>query len=124
MMRLGAPRDVRPRAVARLRGVTLVELLVVIALLGLLAGVTGLTLGAAKQVPSASAEVAAASSARRQALERGEPVTVTVNSGSVVRSLTALPDGSVIGDPDLPIERLTGRPPRGQGERGEDTRAR
>ena len=123
-MRRDAPWGVHPRAASCLRGVTLVELIVVLAILGILAGVTGLALGAAKPVPSASTEVAAAASARRQALERGEAVTVTLHSGGVARTLTALPDGSVIGDPDLPIERLTGRPPRGEGERGGDARAR
>jgi prepilin-type N-terminal cleavage/methylation domain-containing protein len=90
-------------------GNTLVELLVVLAVLGVLAGVTGL---AFRRMPdrrlleSAEARIAAA---RRQAIEGGRSVTVTVIRDGNAFVATASADGSVVTDTSFGVDRLSGR---------------
>jgi len=83
---------------ARSRGVTLVELLVVLALLGLVLGVSGLAVGSLR-APRESAELSDLRRARAEAIRSGAPV----RSGSVL----FLPDGRAIG-PN--VDLLTGAP--------------
>jgi len=93
-----------------MRGVTLVELLVVIALLGIAAGIAavGLSPRAAEPAPAAHRAIAAA---RRLAIASGRPQTVRIPSNSERPLLaTAHPDGSVIADSAVAVEYLTGRP--------------
>jgi prepilin-type N-terminal cleavage/methylation domain-containing protein len=61
------------------RGVTLLELIVVLALLGLILAIAAPTFIAPPETPAAS-ELA---TARRQAVIRGEPVTVSINGTRV-----------------------------------------
>ena len=107
----------------RRAGVTLVELLVVLAILGVMAGVAGLSFArpvlAVQQPGSLEAALDSIAEVRRMAITRGVSITVTLSiSGStagggdapwIVRA-TALPDGSIIADAALGIDRLTGRP--------------
>ncbi len=83
---------------ARSRGVTLVELLVVLALLGLILGVSGLALASLRE-PSESAEIRDLARARTLAIRNGEPVKQD--------SVLFLPDGRAIG-PN--VDPLTGAP--------------
>lgn len=89
-------------------GTTLVELLVVLAILGVIAGVAGLSFRAEpKSVPvdAARAQVAAA---RREAIRTGRSVTVVVPAEGQVSVATAHADGSVVADSALSIDRFTG----------------
>jgi prepilin-type N-terminal cleavage/methylation domain-containing protein len=86
-------------------GFTLIELIVVIVLLGIIAGVGGVALvrSQPKARDSEPLRHAAAhlASARREAIISGRSVTVTIDDTTGVFSATALPDGRVIVDPAL-----------------------
>lgn len=77
-------------------GVTLVELLVVLALLGLVLGVSGLALASLRE-PAESAEVEGLRRARAEAIKNGEPVARD--------SVLFLPDGRAVG---AQVDPLTG----------------
>lgn len=99
-----------PEWIRACAGFTLVELIVVLAILGVMAGIVGLVAPASKR-PDASAERAASvAEARRRALYTRRPVRLQVRVGDSVRQVLALPDGSVRGDSALGLEALTGRP--------------
>lgn len=88
-------------------GVTLVELMVVLAILGVMAGVVGLAARSLRHIDPAAARSARIAEARRLALETRRPVTLQLDSG---RRMIAFPDGSVRGDSVLGLDALTGRP--------------
>jgi prepilin-type N-terminal cleavage/methylation domain-containing protein len=92
-------------------GVTLVELIVVLAILSVVAGVTTLAFRRADTGPSVPLWVSAITQARRVALDSARTVSLTVRVGDSVYAATALPDGSVVADPRLGIDRLTGEVP-------------
>ena len=124
-------------------GVTLVELMVVLAVLGLMAGVVGVAFRRTEPPPGPSTLAAAhvqLAAARRDAITTGSSVTITVTlmrpldadpsdtsglmpdvgpvkAASRQYRVTAFPDGSILGDPALAIERLTGRPLQSRGRR-------
>jgi prepilin-type N-terminal cleavage/methylation domain-containing protein len=91
-------------------GVTLVELIVVLAILAVLAGVTTLAFRRAEPVPGAQAWWSAVAAARRTAVDSARAVSVKVRIGDSLYEATALSDGSVIADVRLHIDRLTGAP--------------
>jgi len=78
-------------------GLTLVELLVVLALIGVVLGVAGVSLPEVRTDRISANDALAA--ARRQAVFEGRPVTIQfAESDSVTSGLaTALPDGRTIG---------------------------
>lgn len=82
------------------RGVTLIELLVTLAVIGLVASVATLAIGPAR--PLANDEL---TRARRHALETGRDTTIRFGDSA---SATAHPDGSMSADTVLHIERLNG----------------
>jgi prepilin-type N-terminal cleavage/methylation domain-containing protein len=92
----------------RARGSTLLELLVVLAILGVIAGVTGIAFGRVepRRVDAADAPIA---EARRAAIRTGKPITLLVERRGVAVAVTAHPDGQVIADSALAIDRLSGR---------------
>lgn len=112
------------------RGVTMIELVTVLMIMGIMAAVVGLAFRGTDPAPASNtteAAHAAIADARREALTRGVPVGVTVlvptvllpvvpgAEGRSAASFTSLhavarPDGSVIADSALGINRLTGRP--------------
>jgi prepilin-type N-terminal cleavage/methylation domain-containing protein len=94
------------------RGVTLVELIVVLAILAVIAGVTTLAFRRADTRPIAPAWVAAIAAARRIALDSARTVALTITVGDTVLAATALPDGSVVADARLAFDRLTGEATR------------
>lgn len=92
-------------------GVTLVELLVVLSLLGLMLGVTGLAL-ASLRPPGQDAWTRQVTAARAEAIRTGTPVRLVVSrceAGTLCSVLPAqfllLPDGRAVG---VGIEPLTG----------------
>lgn len=92
-----------------MRGTTLVELLVVLAVLGTALGVAGLGVRALDPPPDAAALVALRD-AREQAIRTGRPVTAQV-AGTALRFA---PDGRALGGPivldslTLVVDPLTG----------------
>lgn len=88
-------------------GTTLIELVVVIAILGVAMTVVGT---AVVQMPPHSPTLQdEIRSAQRAAIERGRPQLLTVNRPEGIRTMTIMPDGSVIADSSLGVDRWTGR---------------
>lgn len=84
------------------------ELVVVLVVLGVLTGVAGLAIFRAPVRQTVPEWQAAVSAARDSAMRHGQAVTVIVRHDSVAVSVTALPDGRVLADPQLEIELLAG----------------
>lgn len=112
----------RPEAHRRRRaGMTILELVIVLAILGVIASVVGLAIRAAPPVEPDSLDEAQRiiASARRRALDDGRSVVVAVRlrrrgeQAATVRHALALPDGSVLADSTLGIARLSGGPELG-----------
>jgi prepilin-type N-terminal cleavage/methylation domain-containing protein len=86
---------------------TLVELLVVIAILGLIAGLGAMAFTEPpRRTPAPMDEIHAA---RREAIAAGHAVRLQVHVDGEAHFVTALPDGSVLGDSMLRVDRMTGR---------------
>ena len=79
-----------------MRGMTIVELLVVIVILGLIAGLSGLGF-ASLRVPRDSAIVLAARGARAEAIRTGRPVTFRPDSLRRRPAVLFLPDRRAVG---------------------------
>ncbi|HET7188381.1 MAG TPA: prepilin-type N-terminal cleavage/methylation domain-containing protein [Gemmatimonadaceae bacterium] len=88
-------------------GVTLIELIVVIALLGLIAGMTTVSMRADSGVhsPSLAQRIA---SARRDAIRTGQPTELAITDSVGTHVLRALPDGRVLGEPSTGVDVTTG----------------
>lgn len=91
-----------------MRGVTLVELLVVLVLLGLVAGVVGLTIHTAKPITVTDPILAAIAAARDSAIRTGRSVTIVLDVQDAQHEVTASPDGRVAADTALAIDPLNG----------------
>jgi prepilin-type N-terminal cleavage/methylation domain-containing protein len=87
------------------RGVTLVELLITLVVIGLAAAVATLAIGPVRR--PVNDQRAQLMSARHHALAAGRDTTIRFGDSL---SATAHPDGSVSADTALHIERLTGAP--------------
>ena len=98
-------------------GVTLVELLVVVTLLALSAGIAGLALRQTRQSTDANRRfllVSRLADARREALRSGRPVTIRHADSGGAGFATAFPDGSIVADALVggiaSVDRLSGKP--------------
>lgn len=90
-------------------GSTLLELVVVLAVLGITAGVAGVALRAADDPDPASLRAAQVAAARRAALEGRRAVPFALTEGGPAG--VAFPDGRVLlADSALDVDPLTGRP--------------
>lgn len=87
-------------------GFTLIELIVVLAILGLIAGISGLAL-ASLSVPGESMRTAALRRARAQSIESGIPVSTDRYGAPHTAHVLFLPDGRALGPGADP---LTGAP--------------
>lgn len=94
------------------RGTTLLELLVVLVILGVIAGVTAAALGAPAHDVATRDSVGAARAriqeARLQAGRAGHPVPLVLTLEGRLIEVTAMPDGSVLGGEPLGLDRLSG----------------
>lgn len=89
-------------------GVTLIELIVAIAVLGIMLGITTLAFTKAKEpAPDGASVSAQIIELRRKAVTSGEAQTSWLRDSSGTKLLTALPDGRVIADLSN-LDRLTG----------------
>ena len=90
------------------KGVTLVELLVVLVLIAIAASVVGLALGTAMHPAAAKSVRAEVNAARDSAIRVGQPLTLQIVGVDSGGAITVLPDGRVIADSALAIDRFTG----------------
>jgi len=88
--------------------VTLVELLVVLVLMGLLAGVVGLTMSSTPGTTALDPVTASVLAARDSSLRTGHPVTIRITVERDAYHATAFPDGRVLTDARLDIDALSG----------------
>jgi prepilin-type N-terminal cleavage/methylation domain-containing protein len=93
----------KPRA-----GTTLVELLVTIVVIGIIASIVVLAVPPDRTPPPTDPLVQIAR-ARTDAIERARAVTISVTIGGRHIDATAFPDGSVITDSVVAVQRLSGR---------------
>lgn len=89
-------------------GSTLIEMVISVTLLGILASVTTLAVRRLTK-PASSNPATIIADTLEHVLETGEPVTLqlTVNGRPVTANVN--PDGSVVADTTLAIDRFTGR---------------
>jgi prepilin-type N-terminal cleavage/methylation domain-containing protein len=91
-------------------GITLAELLVVIVILGITAGITGLAFARSPARAGAVNPVTQAiTDARAEALRTGHAVTITIGVHGKPLAATAFPDGSVVADSALGVDHFTGK---------------
>ena len=93
---------------SRRAGVTLIELVVVIAILGILAALSTVSFRAQRRTdgPTLAARIHAAT---REAVRSGRPVSFVVADGPSPYAVRALPDGRVLADAPLGVDVTTGR---------------
>lgn len=91
------------------RGNTLLELLVVLAILGIVVGVTGLAFQTTSDRRVIDPSLARLAEARRAAIESGRAVTVILPRDGHVMVATAHADGSILADSSVGVDRLSGR---------------
>jgi prepilin-type N-terminal cleavage/methylation domain-containing protein len=87
---------------------TLIEVIVVVAIVGMIASVTALSLPRILTVPPTDPGRVLAET-RRLALQDGVARTARLMIDSVAYELVALPDGSVVADSGVPLDRFTSR---------------
>jgi Tfp pilus assembly protein FimT len=99
-------------------GTTPIELLVVLAVLGIATSIAGLAFHRAHVAPTpASVMLGRVAAARREAIATGRDVSTTVVLDDQLRAVTAHADGSVLADSVPALDPLSGRfIPDGQGD--------
>ena len=91
-------------------GTTLVELLVVLAVLGIATSIAGLAFHSAHAAPTpATVMLERIAAARREAIATGHDVSTTVVLDDQLRAVTAHADGSVMADSVSALDPLSGR---------------
>lgn len=94
------------------RGSTLLELLVVLTIVAIIAGVTGLSFRAPENHALTNPAEVRIADARREAIRSGRAVTVITWRDEQPITATAHPDGRVVADTGVAIDRFSGRPAR------------
>ena len=90
------------------RGVTVVELMVTIAIIGFITAMVSLAMPS-RRAPTPNAPLDQIAAARHRAVTEARSVTIAVAIDGQVVNVTALADGSVIADSAARIDRMTGR---------------
>ena len=90
-------------------GVTLAELMVVIVILSVMAGVTAVAFARREPVTAANPTLAAIAEARAEAISTGQPATIRLGAGDSLRLATVYPDGRVVTDASVSLDPLAGR---------------
>ena len=103
----GAPGRVTMTRVFK-SGVTLIELLVALTLLVVTAAVVGITIP--RRGPPTASDMAARAllEVRRAATGSGQSVSTTIVVAGTPHAATALPDGSIVADSEVAVDRLAG----------------
>jgi prepilin-type N-terminal cleavage/methylation domain-containing protein len=92
-------------------GTTLVELLVVLAVLGVMTGIAGLAFHHVHTAPTSAAMLLDRIAAvRREAIATGRTVSTTVTVDGQPHAVTAHADGRVLADSVPGLDALSGRP--------------
>ena len=91
-------------------GVTLLELMVVLALLSVMAGVVAMSLRTAPRAQMLDGAIARVLAARDSALRFGVSVSIVLSDSGGERAATAFADGRVIADSALRFDPLSGHP--------------
>ena len=110
--RAGFSRPVQREGAVRAReriGVTLAELMVVIVILGVMAGVTVVAFARRIPVTAGSPMLASIATARAEAVRSGTPETIRVGSADGLALATVYPDGRVVTNAAVAIDPLSGR---------------
>lgn len=92
------------------RGVTLVELVVVLAIVATVLAVTAVSLSRSNAPTERQTVLATIAQLRSDALRSQKPRRAAIRVAGKMYSVLALPDGSVHAAPQLGIDQLTGRP--------------
>lgn len=92
-------------------GFTLIELIVVIAILGIVTIIAGVSMHTAAPVVPQDPSLTEIKILRDSALESGQTVTAVIKTDDQTATATAYPDGSVLSSLRN-VERTTGRPYR------------
>jgi prepilin-type N-terminal cleavage/methylation domain-containing protein len=95
--------------VSRRAGVTLLELILVLAILGFMAGIVGLAAPRIVTITKADSATASAMELRALSIRGGHVVTGDVSMRSGIVVVSAYPDGRVLADSALRIDPLSGR---------------
>ena len=90
-------------------GVSLLEVIVTLVVLGMLTAVVGLAWQRENVTANTASAASAVAAARRQALETGTTVTVRVDMHQAVHVITVTPDGRIRGGEPLRFDPLGGR---------------
>ncbi|MBA2684458.1 MAG: prepilin-type N-terminal cleavage/methylation domain-containing protein [Gemmatimonadaceae bacterium] len=90
-------------------GVTLLELILALAILGLMSAIVGLSAPRTLVMPASARGVAAVMRWRDSAIRSGHRVRGDVSTFPRLLEVTAFPDGRVLADSELRIDPLSGR---------------
>ena len=97
-----------PEGISR-RGTTLIELLIVLCVLGVVAGVTALAIRRIDR-PSSDDPATILAESLRAAVDTPRTILVRIPNDGKPLWATIRPDGSIVGDSALEMDRFTGRP--------------
>lgn len=90
-------------------GVTLIELIVVLAVLSIMAGVVGFAVRPMGAESAGNDLEDAVARMRRRALASGKAADTTIERNGAILTIRALPDGRVLADTSVGVDPLTGR---------------
>lgn len=91
------------------QGFTLAELMVVIVILGVMAGITGVAFATTAPVPVSDAGFVLLAAMRDSAVRSGRVVTGQLELPGAEYLVTAFPDGRVATDAPVAVDPLSGR---------------
>ena len=90
-------------------GVTLAELMVVIVILGVMAGVTAVAFARREPLAATNPTIAAIAAARAGSISSGQPMTIRLGAADSLSLATVYPDGRVVTDAPVALDALAGR---------------